>query len=41
MQGVDYQDLPETPEKVAAAMKTAAGNAAHLARALRTSRYPS
>ena len=41
MQGVDYQDLPQTPEKVAAALKTAAANAAHLARTLKISRYPS
>jgi multimeric flavodoxin WrbA len=40
MQGTDYKDLPETPEKVAQATATAARNAAHLARALRTSAYP-
>ncbi|GGO60462.1 flavodoxin [Microbacterium nanhaiense] len=40
MQGVDYQDLPQTPEKVAQAMKTAAANAAHLARSLKISHYP-
>jgi len=40
MQGVDYQDLPHTPEKVAQAMKTAAANAAHLARSLKISHYP-
>jgi multimeric flavodoxin WrbA len=40
MQGTDYKDLPETPEKVAQATATAARNAAHLARALRASAYP-
>lgn len=40
MHGTDYKDLPQTPEKVAQTMKTAARNAAHLARALRVSAYP-
>ncbi len=40
MQGVDYVDLPETPEKVAQTTATAARNAAHLARALAGSGYP-
>lgn len=40
MQGTDYKDLDETPEKVAEAMKTAARNAAHLARLLREREYP-
>lgn len=40
MQGVDYKDLPETPEKVARATSTAARDAAHLARLLRADSYP-
>jgi multimeric flavodoxin WrbA len=40
MQGVDYQDLDETPEPVVAVTGTAARNAAHLAGLLRESRYP-
>jgi multimeric flavodoxin WrbA len=40
MQGIDYKDLDETPEKVASAMSTATRNAAHLARALKVSSYP-
>lgn len=40
MQGVDYQDLDETPEKTAATTATAARNAAHLARLLRDAGYP-
>ncbi|WP_091226060.1 flavodoxin family protein [Microbacterium sp. 3J1] len=40
MQGVDYKDLPETPEKVAQATATAARNAAHLARLLKAEAYP-
>ena len=40
MQATDYKDLSETPEKVAQATATAARNAAHLARRLRTSAYP-
>ncbi|WP_199566312.1 flavodoxin family protein [Streptomyces corynorhini] len=41
MQGTDYQDLDETPEKTAATTKTLAANTAHLARQLRTAPYPS
>lgn len=40
MQGVDYKDLDETPEKVVETITTASRNAAHLARALKTSAYP-
>lgn len=40
MQGTDYKDLDEVPEKVAAAMTTATRNAAHLARLLREREYP-
>jgi multimeric flavodoxin WrbA len=40
MQGVDYQDLEETPEEVASTTATVAINAAHLARLLKTSPYP-
>jgi multimeric flavodoxin WrbA len=40
MQGVDYQDLDEKPEKTAATTKTLAANAAHLARLLTSARYP-
>ena len=40
MQGVDYQDLDETPEKTASTTATAARNAAHLARLLRDAPYP-
>ena len=40
MQSVDYKDLPETPEKVAAATKALAANAAHLAGLLKNSPYP-
>ncbi|MBT2486888.1 MULTISPECIES: flavodoxin family protein [unclassified Microbacterium] len=40
MQGVDYKDLDEVPETVAAATATATRNAAHLARVLRNQRYP-
>jgi multimeric flavodoxin WrbA len=40
MQATDYKDLDETPEKVAQATATAARNAAHLARLLRTHEYP-
>lgn len=40
MQGVDYKDLDETPEKVVSATATAARNAAHLARTLREGEYP-
>ena len=41
MQTVDYKDLDDVPEKVAAATATAARNAAHLARVLREREYPS
>lgn len=40
MQGTDYQDLSETPEKTATTNKTVAANAAHLARLLKNN-YPS
>jgi multimeric flavodoxin WrbA len=40
MGSVDYQDLPETPEKVAAAIATVAANAAHLAGLLSAKGYP-
>jgi multimeric flavodoxin WrbA len=40
MQAVDYNDLPETPEKTAATNKTVAANAAHLATLLAGSNYP-
>jgi multimeric flavodoxin WrbA len=40
MQGTDYLDLDETPEKTAATTRTAAANAVHLARMLRSSQYP-
>lgn len=40
MQTTDYQDLEETPEKVAAATATAAAHAVHLATLLRASPYP-
>lgn len=40
MQSVDYQDLDQVPEKVAATTAGAARNAAHLARLLRTEPYP-
>ena len=40
MGSTDYKDLPETPEKVAQTITTAAANAAHLARALKESAYP-
>ena len=36
----DYNDLDETPEAVASTNATAASNAAHLARAMRTQVYP-
>ena len=41
MHTVDYLDLDETPEAVASAMSAAAANAAHLARLLGSSAYPS
>lgn len=40
MHKTDYKDLPQTPSKVASAMKTAVANAVHLAGLLRTSEYP-
>lgn len=40
MHGVDYNDLDETPEAVAATTKSLAANAAHLARLLKASAYP-
>lgn len=40
MKGVDYQDLDETPEPVAATTAKLAANAAHLARLLRGAQYP-
>ena len=40
MQGVDYKDHDETPEKTASATKTAAANAVHLAGLLKESGYP-
>jgi multimeric flavodoxin WrbA len=40
MQAVDYKDLDATPDAVAAATKTAAANAAHVAGLLRGSAYP-
>ncbi|MFE6997585.1 flavodoxin family protein [Microbacterium sp. NPDC057659] len=39
MHKTDYKDLPSTPEKVAQSTKTAAANAAHLARALKIQPY--
>lgn len=40
MGSTDFQDLAETPEKVAAAAALLASNAAHLARLLQAERYP-
>ena len=40
MQGTDYNDLDETPEKTASTTATAARNAAHLARLLKDEPYP-
>ena len=40
MQGVDYNDLDETPEATASAMATAAANAVHLAQLLKDAPYP-
>lgn len=37
---IDYKDLPETPEKVAAATRTMVRNAAHLATLLKAQTYP-
>ena len=41
MQGTDYNDLDETPETVASTNATLAENAAHLARLLKATPYPS
>jgi multimeric flavodoxin WrbA len=40
MEKTDYLDLPRTPEATAAATKTLAANAAHLAQLLKGSNYP-
>ena len=40
MQGVDYQDHDSTPEKTAAATRSAVANAVHLARLLKAEQYP-
>ncbi|MFD8795525.1 flavodoxin family protein [Streptomyces vinaceus] len=40
MQGTDYQDLDDTPEKTAATTATLAANTAHLARRLKAAPYP-
>jgi len=40
MEGVDYQDLDETPEAVAATTATLAANTVHLARLLAGAQYP-
>ena len=40
MQGTDFNDLPDTPEKTAVTTRTAAANAAHLARLLKSAQYP-
>lgn len=40
MQGTDYKDLDETPEKVASAQAMAVSNAVHLARLLKAQPYP-
>ena len=40
MHGTDYNDLDETPETTAGTNKTAAANAAHLARLLKAAQYP-
>jgi multimeric flavodoxin WrbA len=40
MQTVDYRDLGEVPEKIAATTAGAARNAVHLARLLKASQYP-
>ena len=40
MHTVDYNDLPETPEKVAQTTATLARNTAHLAKLLRAQPYP-
>lgn len=41
MQGVDYADLDDTPEKTATTTRTLAANATHLARLLQGDSYPS
>lgn len=41
MQGVDYNDLEQTPKATADALATAAVNAVHVARLLQGERYPS
>lgn len=41
MEKIDYKDLDETPEQVAAATKSLASHAVHLARLLKASPYPS
>lgn len=41
MQGTDYKDLDEVPEKTAQTTKAMAANAVHLARVLQERRYPS
>ena len=40
MGATDYQDLPSTPERTAQTTRTAAANAAHVARFLRDHNYP-
>ena len=40
MQGTDYRDLDDTPEETASATATAARNAVHLARQLKSAPYP-
>ena len=40
MHSTDYQDLDETPEKTASTTKTAAANAVHLAKLLKSEGYP-
>ena len=40
MQGTDFNDLDETPERTDVTTRTAAANAAHLARLLRGAPYP-
>lgn len=40
MQSTNYDDLDEVPEQIAATTATAARNAAHLARTLKTLNYP-
>jgi multimeric flavodoxin WrbA len=40
MSGVDYQDLPQTPDTVAGTTATLAANSAHLARLLAQAPYP-